>query len=124
MDTVGEFLWATDRPELGQDRGPCEGENRSLWPLGRIRQQNPLLLTPLRGPAMKRPRVRFTLRQMMILTAGVGLMTWLFVAADQIRREPDSSTLCHLRRYSDNGEPFSYGHASTSWIFWSKYWRR
>jgi hypothetical protein len=60
----------------------------------------------------------------MALVAGVGVITWLLIAADQIRREPGSSTLCHLRRYSDNGEPFAYGHASTPWISWSKYWRK
>src|SRR5512142_449807 len=38
-DTVGEFPWAADRPERGQDRGPCEAKTRGPRPSGRIRQQ-------------------------------------------------------------------------------------
>jgi hypothetical protein len=39
---------------------------------------------------MKLPRLQFTMRRMMILTAGIGMIAWLLVAAEQIRREPNS----------------------------------
>jgi len=60
----------------------------------------------------------------MALVAAIAILCWLVVAAEQIRREPNSQTLCHLRRYSDTGKLFAYGHGSTGWIFWSKYWRK
>jgi hypothetical protein len=46
--------------------------------------------TPPEDSAMKLPRLQFTMRRMMILTAGIGMITWLLVAAEQIRREPNS----------------------------------
>lgn len=73
---------------------------------------------------MRLPRVRFSLRSALVLVAVVGLLFWLIVAADQLRREPNASTLCHLGQFRDNGEPFAHGHASSYWIYWSKYWRK
>jgi hypothetical protein len=73
---------------------------------------------------MRLPRLRLSLRSAMMLVAALGLVFWLILAAVQLWREPDASTLCHLGRFCDNGEPFAHGHASSPWIFWSKYWRK
>jgi hypothetical protein len=90
--------------------------SRQLWPA------HPPSLSDLDESTMRFPR--FRIRTLMIAVAGAGLVFWLILAADQIRREPNASTLCHLGRFLDNGESFTYGHASSRWIFWSKYWRK
>jgi hypothetical protein len=73
---------------------------------------------------MRLPRPQFTVRRMMIIVALCAVVAWLLLAAIQIEREPNSQTLCHLRRFTDNGERIAFGHGSTAWTFWSKYWRR
>lgn len=73
---------------------------------------------------MRVPRPRFTLRSAMVLVACAGVAGWLLLAAERVRTEPGSGTVCHLGRYRDNGEPFAYGHGSSPRVFWSKYWRK
>ncbi len=73
---------------------------------------------------MRFPRVRFTIRGMMVVVFAAAVLFRLLLVAERSFFEPGDQTLCHLREYRDTGELFVYGHAMTAGNVWSKYWRQ
>ena len=68
---------------------------------------------------MRLPRVRFTVRRMMVAVAVLALCLWLIVPAIRILHDPGRHWLTHLWQRPD-GSYLVSGHAVT---FWARYRR-
>lgn len=69
------------------------------------------------------PRVRLSVRRMMIVVAATGVASWLSATAVYVARDPRGGQMSHLRQYQDTGEIIVETHVLTG-DFWPRYWRR
>src|SRR5262245_48582052 len=69
------------------------------------------------------PRVRLTVRMMVVIVAAAGVASWLSATAVGVARDPRGGQMSHLRECPDTGETFIQAHTITG-DFWPRYWRR
>jgi hypothetical protein len=79
--------------------------------------------TPIEASAMKLPRVRITVRQMMVSVAVVGVAAWLTITAVRVVNDPNGDGMCHLRMRVDTRELVTQSHPVKG-VLWPRYWRR
>jgi hypothetical protein len=72
---------------------------------------------------MRWPRVRFTIRWLMLLVAAVGMAVWLVITAVRVALDPRANQLSHLRLGRDTTELVVHTHPIAG-VFWPRYWRR
>jgi hypothetical protein len=71
---------------------------------------------------MKLPRVRFTVRQLMVLVAIAGLGAWLVRVAMEVAADPNGNVLFCVFRSPVTGEVNAITHCDTR-TFWARYVR-
>src|SRR5258705_530428 len=72
---------------------------------------------------MRLPKLRLTVRRMMVAVAIAGVAAWLVVTAIRVERDPHAEQMSHLRLVRDTAELCVYTHPIQG-VFWSRYWRR
>lgn len=72
---------------------------------------------------MRLPRVRFTVRRLMVAVAVVGVAAWLTITAVRVANDPNGGGMRHLRMRIDTRELVTQGHPVEG-AFWPRYWRR
>ncbi len=72
---------------------------------------------------MRLPRLRFTIRAVIIVVAIAAVAAWLLVTADRVRRDPHAEEMSHLRLCRDTAEVVVHTHPIQG-VFWPRYWRR
>jgi hypothetical protein len=77
----------------------------------------------MEASAMKLPRVRFTVRRMMVFVAFVGVAAWLTITAVRVVNDPGGDGMSHLRMRVDTRELVTQSHPVEG-LFWPRYWRR
>ena len=67
---------------------------------------------------------RITIRKLMLAIVALAILLRLIVVGFQVWRQPNLSTLHHLRRFVHNNEPYVYSHGTNPAEYWAEYWRK